>query len=127
MNELSIETARVFEPLLRPSRYKGSAPGVNLAIGEAPHASRPIRFWPHALQFTNLVAVVTVTGGVRRIWPPTVVVRRMPTVVTHINCLNAGIGQTVQCEGRRLYVADTGYNRVQVLNASGASKTARAG
>jgi len=76
--------ARVFEPT-----------GVTLAIGEAPHASRPIRFWPPALQFTNLVAVVTVTGGVRRISPPTVVVRRIPAVVTDINCLNAGIGQIV--------------------------------
>ena len=38
---------------------------VNLAIGKAPHASRPIGFWPHALQLTNLVAVGTVGGGVR--------------------------------------------------------------
>jgi hypothetical protein len=107
MTDLTIDTARIFEPLLRPLALQVSPPGVTLAIGEATHASRPIRFWPHALQFTNLVAVGTVTGGVRRISPPTVVVRRMPTVVTDINCLNAGIGQTVQCEGGSLYVADT--------------------
>jgi hypothetical protein len=94
----------------RRLRYRpmNDAPLRTLAIGEAPHASRPIRFWPHALQFTNFVAVVTVMGGVRRISHPTVVVRRMPTVVTDIDCWNAGIGQTVPW-GRRLDTAKTNH------------------
>jgi hypothetical protein len=76
----------------------------SLAIWKAPHAPRPIGFWPHALQLTNLVAVVTVRGGVR--WMPTSVVRRrIPTVVTDMNCWKAGSGQTLQSDGRCLCIA----------------------